>query len=149
MANSTEGCAPFERARLIAGEAIAPADAPAAVKAVIAAADSIRTTPYIWGGGHLSWMSRGYDCSGAVSFALHGGDFLSSPLVSGQMMHWGRPGKGRWITVYANSVHAYAVIDGRRWDTVGDSRGVTGPRWHPSMAGETTAGFVARHPAGY
>jgi cell wall-associated NlpC family hydrolase len=149
MANSTESCAPVQKARLIDGEAIAPADAPPAVKAVIAAADAIRTTPYIWGGGHLSWLSRGYDCSGAVSFALHGGDFLSSPLVSGQMMHWGRPGKGRWITVYANPVHTYAVIAGRRWDTVGDPRGVTGPRWHPSMAGETTAGFVARHPAGY
>lgn len=149
MANSTDGCAPVQKARLIDGEAIAPPDAPTAVKAVIAAADAIRTTPYIWGGGHLRWLSRGYDCSGAVSFALHGGDFLSSPLVSGQMMHWGRPGKGRWITVYASPVHAFAVIAGRRWDTVGDPLGITGPRWHPSMAGDTTTGFVARHPAGY
>ncbi len=149
MANSTDGCAPAEKARLIDGEAIAPPDAPTAVGAVIAAADAIRTTPYIWGGGHLRWLSRGYDCSGAVGFALHGGGFLSSPLVSGQMMHWGRPGKGRWITVYASPVHAFAVIAGRRWDTVGDPSGITGPRWHPSMAGETTAGFVARHPVGY
>jgi len=149
MANSIEGCAGVQESRLIEGEAIPPPDAPAAVKAVVEAADAIRTTPYIWGGGHLRWLSRGYDCSGAVSFALHGGDFLSSPLVSGQMMHWGRPGKGRWITVYANPVHAFAVVAGRRWDTVGDPSGVTGPRWHPSMAGETTTGFVARHPAGY
>ena len=149
MANSTGGCAPFERARLIDGEAVSPPDAPPAVKAVIAAADAIRTKPYIWGGGHLSWLSRGYDCSGAVSFALHGGGLLDSPLVSGQMMHWGRPGKGRWITIYASPVHVFAVIAGRRWDTVGDPPGITGPRWHPSMAGDTTAGFVARHPAGY
>jgi len=149
MANSTEGCAPAQRALLIDGEAIAPTDAPPAIKAVIAAANAIRTTPYIWGGGHLRWLSRGYDCSGAVSFALHGGGFLSSPLVSGQMMNWGRPGKGRWITVYASPVHAFAVIAGRRWDTVGDSPGITGPRWHPSMVGDTTIGFVARHPAGY
>jgi hypothetical protein len=149
MANSTEGCAPFEQSRLIGGEAIPPPDAPPAVKAVIEAADAIRRTPYIWGGGHLRWLSRGYDCSGAVSFALHGGGFLRSPLVSGQLMHWGQPGKGRWITVYASPVHTYAVIAGRRWDTVGDPRGVTGPRWHPSMAGESTAGFVVRHPAGY
>jgi cell wall-associated NlpC family hydrolase len=149
VANSTEGCAPLQSAQLIDGEAIAPADAPPAIKAVIAAANAIRSTPYVWGGGHLRWLSRGYDCSGAVSFALHGGGFLSSPLVSGQMTHWGRPGKGRWITVYANSVHAFAVIAGRRWDTVGDRPGTTGPRWHPSMAGDTTSGFVARHPAGY
>ncbi len=149
IANSTDGCGPVQRARLIDGEAIAPPDAPPAVKAVIAAADAIRTTPYIWGGGHIQWLSRGYDCSGAVSFALHGGGFLDSPLVSGEMMHWGRPGKGRWITVYASPVHAFAVIAGRRWDTVGDRPGTTGPRWHPSMAGDTTAGFVARHPAGY
>lgn len=72
MANSTDGCAPAEKSRLIEGEAVAPPEAPAAVKAVIAAADAIRTTPYIWGGGHLRWLSRGYDCSGAVGFALHG-----------------------------------------------------------------------------
>ena len=149
MANSTIGCGAFEKARLIDGAAVAAPDAPLAVKGVIAAADSIRTTPYIWGGGHANWLSRGYDCSGAVSFALHGGGFLKSPLVSGEMTHWGSPGKGRWITVYANSVHAFAVIDGLRWDTVGDPSGVTGPRWHPSMAGDTTRGFVARHPAGY
>jgi cell wall-associated NlpC family hydrolase len=139
-------CAKFRRARLVAGRAVAPAGALAPVKAAIAAANRIRTKPYIWGGGHGRWSSPGYDCSGAVSFALHGGDFLESPMDSGEMMSWGLPGKGRWITVYANAGHAFAVIDGLRWDTVGDTHG-TGPRWHRSMV--STAGFVARHPAGY
>ena len=128
------------------GQAAPPADAPAAVQAAIAAANQIATTPYIWGGGHGSFDSPGYDCSGAVSFALHGGGFLDSPLDSTGLEFWGEPGAGSWITVYANSGHAYAVIAGLRWDTSGDSVG-TGPRWHTDMA--STAGFIARHPSGY
>ncbi|HEX2391996.1 MAG TPA: hypothetical protein VHI77_03675 [Solirubrobacterales bacterium] len=128
------------------GRAAAPVDAPAAVKKAIAAANKIHTKPYIWGGGHGRWWDRGYDCSGAVSFVLHAGGFLTSPLTSGSMEAWGRPGRGRWITVYANAGHAFAVIAGLRWDTSGDTSG-TGPRWHPEMA--STRGFVARHPAGY
>jgi cell wall-associated NlpC family hydrolase len=139
-------CARFKKARLFDGTALAPPTAPPAVRETIEAANRIRTKPYIWGGGHGSWQAAGYDCSGSVSFALHGGGFLNSPLVSGDMMHWGRPGRGRWITVYANPEHAFAVIDGLRWDTVGDSHG-TGPRWHRNMV--STAGFVARHPPGY
>ncbi|HEX5928073.1 MAG TPA: hypothetical protein VFY48_01635 [Solirubrobacterales bacterium] len=138
--------APPGRALLVDGRAIAPADAPAAVKRVIAAANRIRTKPYIWGGGHGRWWDRGYDCSGAVSFALHGGDLLDSPLPSGPMMRWGSAGRGRWITVYAHGGHAFAVIAGLRWDTSGNTRG-TGPRWHAEMA--STRGFVARHPTGY
>ncbi|HEX4670242.1 MAG TPA: hypothetical protein VH275_09765 [Solirubrobacterales bacterium] len=138
--------APTSAASLYRGRAIAPVDAPAAVKRVIAAANKIRTKPYIWGGGHGRWWDAGYDCSGAVSYALRGGDFLDSPLPSGPMERWGRPGPGRWITVYANAGHAYAVIAGLRWDTSGDSSG-TGPRWHPDMA--SASGFVARHPPGY
>jgi cell wall-associated NlpC family hydrolase len=133
-------------ARLLGGQAIAPVDAPAAVKRVIAAANRIRTKPYVWGGGHGRWWDRGYDCSGAVSYALRGGSFLDSPLPSGPMERWGSPGPGRWITVYANAGHAYAVIAGLRWDTSGNSRG-TGPRWHADMA--SASGFVARHPPGY
>jgi peptidoglycan hydrolase CwlO-like protein len=128
------------------GQASPPADAPAAVQAAIAAANQIASTPYIWGGGHGSFDSPGYDCSGAVSFALHGGGFLDSPLDSTGLEFWGEPGAGSWITVYANSGHAFAVIAGLRWDTSGDSVG-TGPRWHTDMA--STAGFIARHPAGY
>jgi len=133
-------------ATLVRGRAIAPADAPAAVKAAIAAANRIRTKPYVWGGGHGRWWDGGYDCSGAVSYALHGAGLIDSPMPSGPMASWGSPGAGRWITVYANAGHAYAVIAGLRWDTSGNTSG-TGPRWHADMA--SSAGFVARHPPGY
>jgi hypothetical protein len=145
---TTETGAPTSKAMLVNGRAIAPLDAPPAVKKVIAAANKIRTKPYIWGGGHARWWDSGYDCSGSVSFALHGGGFLSSPLPSGPMETWGSPGKGRWITVYANVGHAYAVIAGLRWDTAGNTSG-TGPRWHKSLRAAATGPFVARHPAGY
>jgi peptidoglycan hydrolase CwlO-like protein len=140
--------APGDRAQLLSnGDAAAPASAPAAVKAAIAAANQINETPYVWGGGHGSFTSSGYDCSGAVSFALNGGGFLSSPLDSTGLETWGVAGAGRWITVYANSGHAWAVIAGLRWDTSGDAPGVSGPRWHTDIA--SSAGFIARHPDGY
>jgi membrane-bound lytic murein transglycosylase B len=128
------------------GLAAAPAAAPAAVKAAIAAANSIATTPYVWGGGHASFYSYGYDCSGAVSFALYGAGLLDTPLTSGALESYGEPGPGKWITIYANATHAYVVIAGLRWDTVGDAHG-TGPRWHAEPP--YPAGFVVRHPAGY
>jgi cell wall-associated NlpC family hydrolase len=139
-------CAPVTKATLVSGAAIFPETAPGAVKAAVYSADLIRTKPYIWGGGHARWWMPGYDCSGAVGFALHGAGLIQASMDSGEMMNWGAPGKGRWITIYANAEHAFAVIDGLRWDTVGDAEG-TGPRWHPEMV--STAGFVARHPAGY
>jgi hypothetical protein len=128
------------------GRSAVPPSAPRRIKAAISAANQIIGRPYIWGGGHDSWYSRGYDCSGAVSYALAGGGFLQTPLDSGQLMRWGAPGRGRWLTVYANAGHAYAVIAGLRWDTVGDARG-SGPRWHPALP--YPAGFVARHPPGF
>ncbi|HEY8639465.1 MAG TPA: hypothetical protein VIL53_03050 [Solirubrobacterales bacterium] len=139
--------APGDQAQVLpSGDAAAPASAPAAVKAVIAAGNQINETPYIWGGGHGSFTSSGYDCSGAVSFVLNGGGFLSSPLDSTGLETWGAPGAGHWITVYANSGHTFAVIAGISWDTVGDVSG-TGPRWHTTT--ESTSGFIARHPDGY
>ncbi len=139
--------APGDQAQVLPnGDAAAPASAPAAVKAVIAAGNQINETPYVWGGGHGSFTSSGYDCSGAVSFVLNGGGFLSSPLDSTGLETWGAPGAGHWITVYANSGHAFAVIAGISWDTVGDVSG-TGPRWHTTT--ESTSGFIARHPDGY
>ncbi|MCB0875241.1 MAG: hypothetical protein KDB46_03500 [Solirubrobacterales bacterium] len=130
------------------GSATAPADAPQQVKDVIAAANAIRDRPYVWGGGHGSFESSGYDCSGAVSYALHGGGFLSSPLDSTGFMSWGEPGVGNWITVYANSGHAYAVIAGLRWDT-SDSGG-DGPSWADySSSWEQSQSFTAVHPAGF
>ncbi len=141
-------CTPTAKAKLLDnGMLIPPKSAPARVKAVVAAANKIRSKPYIYGGGHARWYDRGYDCSGAVSFALKGGEFLTSPLPSGPMEKFGLSGEGRWITTYANPGHAYAVIAGYRWDTSGDSGGETGPRWHEDL--RDNIGFIARHPAGY
>ncbi len=137
---------PGQTAVLSGNFASAPQDAPAAVKAAISAANSIATTPYIWGGGHGSWYSAGYDCSGAVSFALYGAGLLDTPLTSGALESYGEPGPGRWITIYASPTHTYAEIAGLRWDTVGDAQG-SGPRWHPEPP--YPEGFVVRHPAGY
>jgi len=140
---------PSEQAGYInESEASAPASAPQAVKDVIAAANAIASTPYVWGGGHGSFESSGYDCSGAVSFALHGGGFLESPLDSTGLETWGEPGAGKWITVYANAGHTYAVIAGLRWDTAG-SVGGTGPRWYTSTESVVGGEFVVRHPSGY
>ena len=139
-------CAPVKRARLVGGQAIAPSSAPPRVKAVIQAANKIATKPYIWGGGHGRWWDKGYDCSGSVSYALHGGTFLTAPMDSSDLMHWGKGGLGRWITVYTNPGHAYAVIAGLRWDTSGDASG-TGPRWHKDL--RDNVGYKVRHPAGY
>jgi peptidoglycan hydrolase CwlO-like protein len=136
---------PGESAHFISeSQASVPSAAPAAVAAAIEAANSIATTPYIWGGGHGSFESSGYDCSGAVSFALHGGGFLESPLDSTGLETWGSPGPGHWITVYANSGHAWMIIAGLAFDTVGGP----GPRWHSSPV-DSTEGFIARHPSGY
>jgi len=140
--------APPGKAILVRGRAIPPADAPPAVKKVIAAANKIRTKPYIYGGGHGRWWDAGYDCSGAVSFALHGGSLIDTPMPSGSLAGWGSAGKGRWITVYANGGHAYAIIAGLRWDTAGTTNG-TGPRWHKSLRAQASGPFTARHPAGY
>jgi len=133
------------RAILLNGTALAPASAPPQVQQAISAANEIVGTPYIWGGGHASWYSKGYDCSGAVSYALGGAGLLDAPLTSGALANWGAPGPGRWITVYANAGHTYAVIAGLRWDTVGNEHG-TGPQWHAELP--YPEGFTVRHPPG-
>jgi len=130
---------------LLSGIALAPPDAPEQVQKVINAANTIVGRPYVWGGGHGSFYSYGYDCSGSVSFALFGGGLIPEPLTSGALEGWGAPGPGKWITVYANAGHTFMEIAGLRWDTVGDARG-TGPRWH--LAPASPEGFVARHPPG-
>ena len=141
-------CTPTAKAKLLAsGILVPPVSAPPRVKAVIAAANKIRSKPYIYGGGHARWWDAGYDCSGSVSFALHGGKFLETPLDSSSFESWEEEGEGRWITVYTNPGHAYAVIAGYRWDTSGDEGGETGPRWHPEL--RDNVGFIARHPVGY
>jgi len=114
------------------------------VARVIAAADEIATRPYVWGGGHGSFQSEGYDCSGSVSYALHGGGLLSSPEDSTGLESFGEPGPGKYITIYANAEHAFMVIDGKRFDTVALAEG--GSRWGGSS--NDGGGFVERHPAG-
>lgn len=141
-------CTPTPKARLLDnGMLIPPKSAPKRVKKAIAWANKIRNKPYIYGGGHRRWQDRGYDCSGSVSYALRGGKFLNSPLPSGPLMRWGARGEGRWITVYANPGHTYAVIAGYRWDTSGNGGGKTGPSWHRET--RSGSGYVARHPAGF
>lgn len=139
---------PGARAKLVEGMAIAPASAPPAVKKVIEWANRIRTKPYVWGGGHGKWWDRGYDCSGAVSYALRGGGLITSPLDSTGLMSWGEPEAGRWITVYADAGHTYAVIAGLRWDTAGSADG-TGPRWYADTASVVSGTLAVRHPPGY
>jgi peptidoglycan hydrolase-like protein with peptidoglycan-binding domain len=114
------------------------------VARVIAAGDEIATRPYAWGGGHGSFQSSGYDCSGSVSYALHGGGLLSSPLDSTAFESYGEPGPGRSITIYANSEHVFMVVEGKRFDTVAQAE--TGSRWSDSMT--STGSYVVRHPAG-
>lgn len=137
---------PPERSALLVGRtAIAPAGAPDEVERAISAANAIVGRPYIWGGGHASWNDRGYDCSGAVSYALGGAGLLGAPVASSALMDWGEPGPGKWITVYSNPGHTYAVIAGLRWDTAGEQRG-TGPKWHAELP--YPDGYVVRHPPG-
>jgi hypothetical protein len=153
------GCEPASRptlraasncgATLVEGQAIAPPDAPPIVKRVIAAANEIDTTPYIWGGGHASFTAKGYDCSGAVSYALHGADLLGYTQVSGQLAHYGNPGPGKWITIYANPEHVFMIVAGLRFDTRNDPEHTSGPRW--KMAAPEASilpKFAARHPDG-
>ena len=117
---------------------------PAAVSRMIAAANRIATTPYVYGGGHASFAASGYDCSGSLSYVLHGGGRLSSPLDSGALMSYGSPGPGRLVTVYANPGHAFMVIRGRRYDT--SAKRETGSRWAATV--RSTAGYTVRHPPG-
>jgi hypothetical protein len=145
---------PPEEATLVDGRVIAPASAPRRVKRVIEAANRLVEKPYVYGGGHKpfsSTLDSGYDCSGAVSYALYGGRFLRAPLPSGALMSWGEEGPGDWITVYAHGGHAYIVVAGLRFDTSlrdPDAPGPsTGPRWSRTLR-ESDA-FVARHPYGY
>jgi peptidoglycan hydrolase-like protein with peptidoglycan-binding domain len=114
------------------------------VARVVRAANRIQSKPYKYGGGHGRWNDSGYDCSGSVSYALHGGGLLSSALTSSGFMRWGAPGKGRRITIYASPGHVYMVIDGRRFDTTGRSE--SGSRWQASD--RSSAGYVVRHPPG-
>jgi hypothetical protein len=128
------------------GLAVAPADAPEEVKGVIAAANKIVGKPYKYGGGHGRWEDSGYDCSGAMSYALHGGGLLDRQLTSGDFMSWGRARKGAWITIFANSGHGFLKVAGLRFDTGWNNAG-KGPRWSEKM--RPTNGYTVRHPSGF
>jgi peptidoglycan hydrolase-like protein with peptidoglycan-binding domain len=134
---------PPARARLREdGTAVAPAEAPDAVKAVIAAGNRIASKPYRYGGGHARWDDTGYDCSGSVSYALHGAGLLDYSLDSTGFMSYGQRGHGRWITIYGHGSHAYMMVAGLRFDT----SGANPSRWQTDMRSE--AGYAIRHPAG-
>jgi peptidoglycan hydrolase-like protein with peptidoglycan-binding domain len=126
------------------GLALAPAGAPDAVKQIIAAGNEIAKTPYHYGGGHGKWQDTGYDCSGSVSYALHGAGLLDQALPSGDFMSWGEKGPGQWVTLYANGGHMYMVIAGLRYDTSG--RQQDGTRWHADM--RSGSGYTVVHPPG-
>jgi hypothetical protein len=136
-------------AQAVNGVAYAPDQAPDAVKQAIWAANQIVGMPYRLGGGHkLGFTDRAYDCSGTVSFAMHGAGLLAAPRDSSSFMRYGVAGKGQWITIYTNPGHAFAVIAGLRLDTsaAGDPAGGSGPRWRPNL--RSTRGYRARHPLG-
>lgn len=127
-----------------------PNAAPLEVQELLKRGNRIVGKPYVYGGGHdanFGAGGSGYDCSGSVSYVLR--KHLKRPLASGALMSYGKPGKGKWVTVYANAGHAFIVVAGLRLDTssVDDPSGLTGPRWRPAI--RSTAGFVARHPEGF
>jgi hypothetical protein len=139
---------PGNRAEIVNGLGAAPENAPRVVKEIIWAANGIIGRPYEYGGGHdASFISYGYDCSGTVSYALHGGSLLSMPLDSSQFMSWGAAGQGRWMTVLTNPGHAYLDVAGLRLDTsaADDPSQQQGPRWRPLRP--SNPGYVIRHPA--
>ena len=133
---------PVSATLLADGTASPPPGAPAEVAAVIAAGNGIASLPYRWGGGHASWEDTGYDCSGSVGFALHGGGLLDASATSGELMAYGEPGAGTWITIYANPDHVFMVVAGLRFDT----SGARPSRWQ--LAPRSAEGYAVRHPPG-
>jgi len=119
-----------------------PTGVPEVVQKVIAGANEIADFPYVYGGGHASFIDNAYDCSGSVSYALAAGGLLSAPETSGQLESWGAPGPGKYITVYANAGHTYMYVDGILYDTAGRS-GVYASRWQVEPT--DNAGYVVRH----
>ena len=126
------------------GLAVAPTDAPPLVRAIIEAGNRIAKKPYVFGGGHGKWNDVGYDCSGSVSYALHGAGLLAQSMPSGSFEGWGDAGPGQWVTLFAKASHIYMVVAGIRFDTSG--RSVAGTRWQADM--RSSAGYVVRHPPG-
>jgi cell wall-associated NlpC family hydrolase len=140
------GGSSLRRAEVLEGGiAIPPLDAPPEVKAIIEAGNMIARTPYKWGGGHGKWQDTGYDCSGSVSYALSAAGLVDSSAPSGTYMKFGEPGRGKWVTIYANGGHMFMEVAGVRFDTSGAKR--TGSRWQ-SETRRPSAGYEVRHPPG-
>jgi len=142
--------APFQAAGYdsLTGLVQPPASAPAVIQKVIEGANAIAFKPYVYGGGHGSFNSAGYDCSGSVSYALHAAGLLATPLDSTQFESYGDPGPGRWITIYADAGHAYMQVAGVWFDTAAQSAQNGNDRWSRSRI-SPAGGFVVRHPAGW
>lgn len=139
---------PGDRAALFGNIAMAPSLAPLPVKRAIWAANQLRSKPYRYGGGHKSFVDRGYDCSGTISYALAAAGLIRAPIASDEFRSYGNSGQGKWITVYARNGHAFAVIAGLRLDTTAyNSSRNDAPRWR--LTERKPRGFVARHPAGF
>jgi cell wall-associated NlpC family hydrolase len=136
---------PVGKAYIRGGLAYAPSNAPQLVKEVIAAANKIAFKPYIYGGGHATWNDSGYDCSGSVSYALHGAGLISSPEDSGELESYGSSGRGRYITIWANAGHVYMYVLNLRFDTGAMSQ-TGGSRWIDQSI--DNSGYVERHPTG-
>ena len=111
---------------------------------IIEAGNAIARTPYKWGGGHGRFLDTGYDCSGSVSFALYAAGLIDGPRDSSGLMSWGKPGKGKWITIYANAGHVYMEVAGIRFDTSGAK--ATGSRWQNDLRGRGAASSPATPP---
>jgi hypothetical protein len=132
------------------GLALVPATAPRKLVALMHAANDVARKPYVYGGGHGRnpneiWADSAYDCSGSISYALAAAGYLDGPQTSGTLMSFGKPGPGKWVTIYANAGHAFMVVAGLRFDTSG--RQITGTRWQSADA-RSYSGFTVRHPVG-
>jgi hypothetical protein len=130
-----------------AGLALAPVTAPAAVQQIVNAGNEIAHLPYRFGGGHGTYEDTAYDCSGSLSFVLAAAGLLHTTVTSGQLMSWGQPGPGKWVTIFANPGHTFMYVAGLRFDTVALAQ--TGTRWSNRSANEPDlASFTVRHPPG-
>ncbi|MGB1582767.1 MAG: hypothetical protein ACPHCI_03155 [Solirubrobacterales bacterium] len=127
------------------GTAVAPLGAPDVVHSIVNAANAIAKFPYVWGGGHGSFVARGYDCSGSLNYAFRAANLINSTMVSGEYANWGEEGPGKWITIYANGGHVFMVVGGVRYDT-SFRDGARGSRWQ--TAKRNLDGFEVRHPPG-
>jgi cell wall-associated NlpC family hydrolase len=147
LADSGMTASPNQATLTPSGLAVAPIDAPAAVQEVIAAGNQIAKLPYRYGGGHLTYEDTAYDCSGSISYVFAAAHLLNQTVVSGQLMNWGGPGPGKWITIFANAGHVFMYVAGLRFDTVALAE--TGDRWSTRPADEPDlSSFAVRHPPG-